>query len=435
MTSGSPSITLKNLQQCRGDVTLPGSKSIANRALLMAALCVDGQKTTLTNVLRSDDTERMLEALSELGVIIDVASDSETTMTVTGCGGHWPKQPQVLDLGNAGTAMRPLLAVLSATLHDTACVLTGDARMQERPVQALVDALRAGGTQLNCLQHEGYPPIEVQGGLQGGMLSIDGSASSQYISAMLMALPLLTQDSVLQLTGTVVSWPYIELTLAMLKRFGIEVHRICRQEFLIPGQQTYQSPGEYWVEGDASAASYWLAAAALGGGPLTVHGVGSESIQGDVKFADYLADMGAEVIIEAHSITVKRGELRALDADLNAIPDAAMTFATLALFASGTTHIRNIANWRIKETDRLEAMATELRKVGAHVVETEDAIAVTPPDEINHAEIATYNDHRMAMSFALLGFSRAGVTILDPKCCSKTYPSFFDEFCAITQSS
>lgn len=435
MTSGSPSITLQNLQQCHGNVTLPGSKSIANRALLMAALCADKHITTLTNLLRSDDTERMLEALIELGVQIDVADDTSTTIKVKGCGGRWPLQPKALDLGNAGTAMRPLLAVLSATLQDHGCILTGDARMQERPVHALVDALRAGGATLQCLQQEGYPPIEVQGGLQGGMLTIDGSASSQYISAMLMALPMLEQDSVLQLTGTVVSWPYIELTLAMLKRFGIEVHRICRQEFLIPGLQTYQSPGDYWVEGDASAASYWLAAAAIGGGPLTVHGVGSESIQGDVKFADYLAEMGADVEVSPHSITVKRGELRALDADLNTIPDAAMTFATLALFAKGTTHIRNIANWRIKETDRLEAMATESRKVGAHVVETEDAISVTPPDVIRHADIATYNDHRMAMCFALLGFSEAGVTILDPQCCSKTYPKFFEEFCAITQSS
>ncbi len=204
---------------------------------------------------------------------------------------------------------------------------------------------------------------------------------------------------------------------------------------MIPGQQVYQSPGVYWVEGDASAASYWLAAGTLGGGPLTVHGVGRHSIQGDVKFADYLAQMGAQVTIEEHSITVKKGVLRALDADLNAIPDAAMTFATLALFAQGTTHIRNIANWRIKETDRLQAMAAELRKVGAHVVETEDAISITPPAHLQHGIIDTYNDHRMAMSFALLGFSEVGVTILDPNCCRKTYPNFFTEFCQITQSS
>ncbi|WP_417684647.1 3-phosphoshikimate 1-carboxyvinyltransferase [Pseudidiomarina gelatinasegens] len=429
------SITLKKLRQCHGNVTLPGSKSIANRALLMAALCGAGQSTVLTNVLRSDDTQRMLEALGDLGVTVAIAEHDPTHITVSGCEGKWPQHPEALDLGNAGTAMRPLLAVLSATLHGNRCILTGDARMQERPIAALIESLRAGGAHIDCMQHEGYPPLEISGGLTSGMIEIDGTESSQYISALLMALPLLETDSVLKLTGTVVSWPYIELTLSMLERFGIVVHQICRQEFMIPGQQVYQSPGVYWVEGDASAASYWLAAGALGGGPLTVHGVGRHSIQGDVKFADYLAQMGAQVTIEEHSITVKKGVLRALDADLNAIPDAAMTFATLALFAQGTTHIRNIANWRIKETDRLQAMAAELRKVGAHVVETEDAISITPPAHLQHGIIDTYNDHRMAMSFALLGFSEVGVTILDPNCCRKTYPNFFTEFCQITQSS
>ncbi|RWU12083.1 3-phosphoshikimate 1-carboxyvinyltransferase [Pseudidiomarina gelatinasegens] len=429
------SITLKKLRQCHGNVTLPGSKSIANRALLMAALCGAGQSTVLTNVLRSDDTQRMLEALGDLGVTVTIAEHDPTHITVSGCEGKWPQHPAALDLGNAGTAMRPLLAVLSATLQGNRCILTGDARMQERPIAALIESLRAGGAHIDCLQQEGYPPLEISGGLTSGMIEIDGTESSQYISALLMALPLLETDSVLKLTGTVVSWPYIELTLSMLERFGIVVHQICRQEFMIPGQQVYQSPGVYWVEGDASAASYWLAAGALGGGPLTVHGVGRHSIQGDVKFADYLAQMGAQVTIEEHSITVKKGVLRALDADLNAIPDAAMTFATLALFAQGTTHIRNIANWRIKETDRLQAMAAELRKVGAHVVETEEAISITPPAHLQHGIIDTYNDHRMAMSFALLGFSEVGVTILDPNCCRKTYPNFFTEFCQITQSS
>lgn len=429
------SITLKQLKQCQGEVTLPGSKSIANRALLMAALCPVGQTTCLTNVLRSDDTERMLEALAALGVTVNVASAASTTIEISGCGGVWSKIPAELDLGNAGTAMRPLLAVLSATLNQQSTVLTGDPRMQERPVAALIDALRAAGSDLQCLHREGYPPIQIGGGLRAGAIEIDGSASSQYVSALLMALPLLAEDSLLKLTGTVVSWPYIELTLAMLKRFGIKIHQVCQQEFMIPGGQSYASPNTYWVEGDASAASYWLAAAAIAGGPLTVHGVGSESIQGDVKFADYLAQMGAQVEVRAHEIRVSGGPLRALDADLNAIPDAAMTFATLALFAEGTTYIRNIANWRIKETDRLAAMATELGKVGASVRVTEDSIAVTPTAHLQHAEIETYNDHRMAMCFALLGFTESGVTILDPNCCSKTYPNFFTEFVAITQSS
>lgn len=421
-------LELINLQQCRGEVTLPGSKSIANRALLMAALCQSGQQTRLTNVLRSDDTERMLEALIALGVAVSIDVNAGTTVTVSGSGGHWQQVPPELHLGNAGTAIRPLTAVLSATLNNQTCVLTGNERMQERPLAALTDCLSAAGANIRYRRNEGYPPVQLAGGLQAGHLSIDGSASSQYISALLMALPLLSDDSVLQLEGKVVSWPYIELTVAMLERFGIRIHRISGQEFMIPGNQVYCSPGDYWIEGDASAASYWLAAGVLGGGPLRVHGIGQASIQGDLAFADYLSGMGGNLHIDERYIDVEGGQLRAIDADLNAIPDAAMTFATLALFAQGTTHIRNIANWRIKETDRLHAMATELRKTGAVVEEFADSIRITPPAAIEHASIDTYDDHRMAMCFALLGFAPAGVRILDPDCCAKTYPDFFREF-------
>jgi 3-phosphoshikimate 1-carboxyvinyltransferase len=420
------SLLLQGLTQCSGEVTLPGSKSIANRALLMAALVASGS-TALTNMLRSDDTERMLEALRALGVTIEMDPSQPTSMRVHGCGGVWPSAPQQLQLGNAGTALRPLTAVLSATLTEPVLV-TGDQRMQQRPIAALVDSLVAAGAQIDYVGQPGYPPLRLGGGLAAGQVSIDGSASSQYVSALLMALPLLAQDSLLKLTGTVVSWPYIELTLAMLQRFGIQVHRVCEQEFLIPGGQRYQSPGQYWVEGDASAASYWLAAAAIGGGPLRVHGVGRASIQGDVAFANYLATMGAEVDIAEQWIDIQGAPLKALDADLNAIPDAAMTFATLALFARGTTHIRNVANWRIKESDRLHAMATELRKLGAEVVERADSLQITPPQQLQHAYIETYDDHRIAMSFALLGFSATGVTIIDPDCCRKTYPDFFQVF-------
>ncbi len=431
----SESIVLRGLTQCQGRVTLPGSKSIANRALLMAALCTEGTTTQLTNVLRSDDTERMLEALAALGVEIAENADDNTSIKITGCGGRWQQTPDLIDLGNAGTAMRPLAAVLAATLQQEPLTLTGDARMQERPIRALLHALRNRGAQIKCLGAEGYPPLRINTGLQGGRVQIDGSESSQYISALLMALPLLQADSELELVGNVVSWPYIELTLAMLKRFGIEIQQSGTQTFFIAGGQSYQSPQQYWVEGDASAASYWLAAAAIGGGPLTIDGVGAESIQGDVGFADYLKKMGAQVEIKAQSITVSGGQLTALDADLNAIPDAAMTFATLALFAQGTTKIRNVANWRIKETDRLHAMATELRKVGAHVEEGADYIFVTPPADgvTKHAAIATYDDHRMAMCFSLLGFTPAGVTILDPQCCRKTYPKYFEEFLKLTR--
>ncbi|WP_417656640.1 3-phosphoshikimate 1-carboxyvinyltransferase [Pseudidiomarina aestuarii] len=427
------SIRLQGLQQCTGEIHVPGSKSIANRALLMAALCASQDDapalTELTNLLRSDDTERMLEALQALGVGIEFDAANPTTVRVIGCGGHWSQIPQQLYLGNAGTAMRPLVAVLATTLSSAQSIeLTGDARMQERPIRALVSALLQADAGIQYLAEEGYPPLRIRGGMHSGSISIDGSESSQYVSALLMALPLLPHESLLTLTGTVVSWPYIELTLAMLERFGIEIHRIAKHEFMIPGGQQYRSPQQYWVEGDASSASYWLAAGVLGGGPLRVHGIGSASIQGDVAFAEQLQAIGGKVTVAETYIDVAGGQIHGFDADLNAIPDAAMTFATLALFAAGPTTIRNIANWRIKETDRLAAMATELRKVGATIEEGSDYIQITPPAVIAHAHIDTYDDHRMAMSFALLGFSTAGVTIRDPNCCRKTYPDFFTKF-------
>lgn len=418
-------LLLKGLTSCAGDVDLPGSKSIANRALLMAALCAEGQVTELRHMLRSDDTERMLEALRALGVVID--ETSETTLRVHGTGGRWPKQSPELYLGNAGTAMRPLTAVLAATTQ-APIILAGDARMHERPIVDLTNALEHAGAVIEFLKADGYPPLTISKTMRGGNIQVNGSASSQYISALLMALPLLAEDSVLELTGTVVSWPYIELTLAMLENFGISILRTSEQQFTIVGRQTYQSPGSYWVEGDASAASYWLAAGVLGGGPLTLHGVGRKSIQGDIAFVEHLRTMGGNVELKDEYVRVTGGKLRGLNADLNAVPDAAMTFATLALFAEGETCIRNIANWRIKETDRLRAMATELRKCGAVVEEGADYIRIQPPATIQHAQIATYDDHRMAMCFSLLGFSSAGVTIDDPYCCAKTYPNYFAEF-------
>ncbi len=418
-------LRLQGLKRCQGTVDLPGSKSIANRALLMAALCRSEQVTELRHMLRSDDTERMLEALSALGVVVEELTP--TTLRVHGCGGQWPQQPSELYLGNAGTAMRPLTAVMAATTAQP-IVLTGDARMQERPIADLTRALSQGGARINFLHNQGYPPLELLSTMSGGRIQVNGSASSQYISALLMALPLLPQDSELELIGEVVSWPYIELTLAMLASFGIDIVQHSEQRFTIKGQQHYQSPEHYWIEGDASAASYWLAAGVLGGGPLTVQGVGRKSIQGDIAFVDYLRAMGGKVELHDEHAVVSGGELRGLDADLNAIPDAAMTFATLALFAKGETCIRNIANWRIKETDRLNAMATELRKCGAEVEEGPDYIRIKPPQELQNATIETYDDHRMAMCFSLLGFSSAGVTILDPLCCAKTYPDYFIEF-------
>ncbi|RUO36565.1 3-phosphoshikimate 1-carboxyvinyltransferase [Aliidiomarina sanyensis] len=422
----SPAISLSYARGIQGEVTLPGSKSIANRAFLLAALA-EGS-TRLENMLLSDDTARMREALTALDVSME-SGDEATQILVHGKGGRFSTARAVeLFLGNAGTAMRPLAAVLAAS--DGEFILTGEPRMYERPIGPQIEAMRQIGADIEYLAESGYPPLRIRGtSLYGGTITLDGSLSSQYVSAILMVLPLLPQDSQLQLTGEVVSAPYIHLTVAMMRSFGAQVEVVSDREYRVKGGQGYKSPGVYWIEGDASSASYFLAAAAIAGGPVTVHGVGSASLQGDKKFADVLAKMGARVTYAERSITVEKGDaLRGGDFDLNAIPDAAMTIATTALFAKGATRIRNVYNWRLKETDRLHAMATELRKTGAEVVEDADAITIVPPATIHHGTIETYDDHRMAMCFSLLAFAPAGVTILDPACCKKTFPDYFQTF-------
>ena len=418
-------LTVSGLKHCRGEVTLPGSKSIANRALLIAALA--DKPVVLKNLLRSDDTARMLEALNALGV--EVEEVTPTQVVVHGCSGQWTTVPERLLLGNAGTAMRPLVAVLAATLTGKQSVtLDGDPRMRERPLGDLIDSLVERGAALDCLQNQGYPPLAVSSGLQAGDFTIDGSVSSQYVSALLMALPLLAEDSTLTLTGDVVSRPYIELTIAMLGSFGITIKPTSERQYAITGGQQYRSPGEYFIEGDASGASYWMAAAAIAGGPITIQGVGQHSIQGDIGFADVVQRMGATVEWGENSVTVSgSGALQPIDFDGNQIPDAAMTIVPLALFAKGRTSIRNVANWRVKETDRLAAMATEARKFGATVEEGADYLIIDPPAVLKQATVDTYDDHRIAMCFALLGFSANGVNVNDPGCCKKTYPQFFNE--------
>lgn len=422
-----PELHLEPYTGAQGRIRLPGSKSIANRALLLAALA-EGT-TVLRNMLDSDDTRHMCAALRQLGVQLQTRNiDGELQVEVQGLGQLFNcPQPQRLFLGNAGTAMRPLCAALAFSQGEFE--LTGEPRMAERPIGPLVDALEQLGAQITYQQQEGYPPLLIRGqGFSGHSVCIDGSLSSQFISALLMVLPYNQEDTLVTLTGELVSLPYIELTLAMMARFGVEVERISAREFRVPSQQSYQSPQQYLIEGDASSASYFLAAAAIAGGPIRVDGVGLQSLQGDKEFARVLAQMGANVEWGDEFISVSKGALRGGVFDLNSIPDAAMTIATTALFAEGTTEIRNIYNWRLKETDRLSAMAAELKKVGAEVVEGEDFIRITPPQQLQHASIATYNDHRMAMCFALLGFSDVGVAIQDPDCCAKTYPNFFHDF-------
>ncbi|MBM7072689.1 3-phosphoshikimate 1-carboxyvinyltransferase [Shewanella sp. 202IG2-18] len=417
-------LKLDQITKVNGEINIPGSKSISNRALLLAALA-EGT-TKLTNLLDSDDIRYMLRALKQLGVNYHL-SDNNTVCEVQGLGKSLSAEnAQELYLGNAGTAMRPLCAAL--TLGKGEFVLTGEPRMEERPIKDLVDALLPLGAQVEYLKNEGYPPIKIEAdGLNGGEVNISGSLSSQFLTALLMTAPMAKSDITINVIDELVSKPYIDITLALMARFGIEVENESYQRFIIKGGQSYQSPREFFVEGDASSASYFLAAGAIQGGTVKVTGVGKDSIQGDTGFAHVLEDMGAKIEWGRDYIKASKGELKAVDFDANHIPDAAMTIATAALFAKGTTKIRNIYNWRIKETDRLAAMATELQKVGAKVVEGYDFIEVTAPKEITHAEIDTYNDHRIAMCFSLVAFDRVGVTINDPDCTVKTFPTYFSE--------
>lgn len=423
-------LTLSTINKVDGIVNVPGSKSLSNRALLLAAIA--SGTTKVTNLLDSDDIRHMLTALKQLGVEYSLSAD-KTECEVNGLGGVFSvSETQELFLGNAGTAMRPLCAVLAAS--SGTFVLTGEPRMEERPIGSLVDTLRQAGAKISCLKEEGYPPLKIVGSqLKGGKLSIDGSISSQFLTAILMAAPTFSEDTLIEVEGELVSKPYIDITLHTMRSFGIEVENRDYQSFFIKGNQTYQSPGKFMVEGDASSASYFLAAGAIKGGTVRVTGIGKNSIQGDIRFADVLEAMGAKVTWEDDFIEITGAPLKAVDMDMNHIPDAAMTIATTALFAEGTTAIRNIYNWRVKETDRLYAMATELRKVGADVVEGEDFIVVTPPSQLKLAEIDTYNDHRIAMCFSLVSLSDTKVIINDPGCTAKTFPDYFERFASIAQ--
>lgn len=417
------SLTLQPIARVDGAINLPGSKSVSNRALLLAALACG--KTVLTNLLDSDDVRHMLNALSALGINYTLSAD-RTRCDITGNGGPLRASGALeLFLGNAGTAMRPLAAALC--LGQNEIVLTGEPRMKERPIGHLVDSLRQGGANIDYLEQENYPPLRLRGGFTGGDIEVDGSVSSQFLTALLMTAPLAPEDTIIRVKGELVSKPYIDITLNLMKTFGVEIANHHYQQFVVKGGQQYHSPGRYLVEGDASSASYFLAAGAIKGGTVKVTGIGRKSMQGDIRFADVLEKMGATITWGDDFIACTRGELHAIDMDMNHIPDAAMTIATTALFAKGTTTLRNIYNWRVKETDRLFAMATELRKVGAEVEEGHDYIRITPPAKLQHADIGTYNDHRMAMCFSLVALSDTPVTILNPKCTSKTFPDYFEQ--------
>ena len=416
------SVELGPLARATGRVRLPGSKSISNRVLLLAALA-EGE-TEIGGLLDADDTRVMREALTRLGVRF-------AGNRVTGVGGPVPVKSAELFLGNAGTAFRPLTAALAFSGGEYR--LSGVPRMHERPIADLVDALRGIGARLDYAVREGYPPLAVRPGtIRAGTVKVRGDVSSQFLTALLLALPLTGKPSRIEVQGELISKPYVEITLNVMRRFGVEVSRTGWRYFDVPAA-AYRSPGRILVEGDASSASYFLAAGAIGGGPVRVEGVGRQSIQGDVRFTEVLEKMGVQVSLLEDAIEVQGGKkLKSVDMDLNHIPDAAMTVAVMALFAEGPSTLRNIASWRVKETDRLAAMATELRKLGAQVQEGPDYLKITPAAMKPGIKIDTYDDHRMAMSFSLVALAGVPVTINDPGCVAKTFPEYFEAFRSIT---
>ena len=436
-------LDLAPVRRVRGTIRLPGSKSISNRILLLAALAQG--ETRIRDLLESEDTQFMLGALRALGVTC--TEEGGHAFRVRGAGGAFPVKKAELFLGNAGTAFRPLTAVLALCAGEYR--LSGTPRMHERPIGDLVDALRRLGAGIKYLQKEGFPPLAIHPAAirAGGRVSVRGDVSSQFVTGLLIALPLTGERTVLSVEGELVSKPYVELTLNTLRRFGVEVERQGWTAFTIPAGARYASPGEIYVEGDASSASYFLAAGAIsgltGGGPVRVEGVGRASMQGDVRFAETLERMGASIAmgenwIEAGSRpeTARRGRLMPIDADFSDIPDAAMTAAVAALFAEGTSTLRNIGNWRVKETDRIAAMAAELRKLGAKVEEGPDSLTITPPPGSRltpRAVIDTYDDHRMAMCFSLVALGGVGVRINDPRCVAKTFPDYFDVLASVSE--
>lgn len=430
-------IDLPPMQKAAGVVRLPGSKSISNRVLLLAALA-EGE-TLVEDLLDSDDTRVMRNAIVALGVR---TAEEGGALRVSGCGGRFPNLKADIFVGNSGLSIRTLVPAIVTSLSgctdaDAEVRLSGVPRMHERPIGDLVDGLKQLGASVEWLGQEGYPPLALRPALLGAeQVRVRGNVSSQFLTGLLQAAPLVARDKALTIDvdGELISRPYVEITLNLMERFGVIVQRDGWSRFVVPAGQRYVSPGRIAVEGDASTASYFLAAGALGGGPVRVVGAGRQSIQGDVKFADALATMGVEVTwgddwIEARGPA--SGKLKAFDLDLNHIPDAAMTLAVAALFADGPSTLRNIGSWRVKETDRIAAMATELRKLGASVQEFPESITVTPPARLSPAVIDTYEDHRVAMCFSLVTLGGPYVRINDPKCVNKTFPEYFTTFVGI----
>ncbi|SPT67819.1 3-phosphoshikimate 1-carboxyvinyltransferase [Anaerobiospirillum thomasii] len=411
-------LKINKIDKVCGTVTMPGSKSLSNRALLLSALC--SGTTVLKNVLRSDDTDRMLDALKALGVKYE---DKGQCISVQGLGHAFDCSGEItLDLGNAGTAMRPLCAALS--LSKGSFVLTGQVRMMERPIGPLTEALKSLGLDIEYLNNDGYPPLKIKGSeVHSHSVAISGSTSSQFISALLMVAPL-CQGLEIKVVGDLISKPYVDLTIALLHSFGIKVERQGYNHFTL-GSAYYKSPGSYLVEGDATSATYFMAAAAING-EVEIKGLGKNSCQGDIKFLDVLSQMGAKVTLSDESVKVVKGTLSGIDIDMNDMPDAAMTLVPMALFTNGPVRITNIASWRVKETDRISAMVTEMSKLGVKVTSGRDYIYIDGSVKNSLPVVFdTYDDHRMAMSMSLVAFDR-DIIINDPKCTAKTFPNYFE---------
>ena len=402
-------------------VKVPGSKSLTNRALIVAALA-DGP-TTLTGALDSDDTRVMVDSLQRLGIRVE-HDPASSVIEIQGCANKIPRNEADLHVANSGTSLRFLTAMVSTASGTYR--LDGTPRMRQRPVADLLRALNGLGAVATSDLGTGCPPITVKAsGLDGGYAFVKGDVSSQFLSGLLMALPYSRDSTTVEVEGVLVSRPYVAMTMAMMEAFGVKINNRKDRRFDVrPARYTGRT---YAIEPDASAASYLFAVAALTGSTITVEGLGTDSIQGDLAFVDLLEHMGCTVAREKAATTVTGGPLRGIDVDMNAISDTVMTLAVVALFATGVTRIRNVGHIRHKETDRIAALATELRKLGATVEEHPDGLILFPPAEITPARIATYDDHRMAMSFALAGLKSPGVTILDPACVAKTYPGFWDD--------
>ena len=409
-----------------GNVTLPGSKSISNRILLLSMLA-EG-KTEIQNLLDSEDVRFMLNGMKKLGILLN-EDRKKKLFYVSGTSGKIPVNKANLMLGNAGTAIRPLTAAV--TLGKGEFLLDGIPRMRKRPIIDLVKGLRQLGANLNCIRGNDCPPIKVKAeGLFGGVAKLSGAISSQYLTSILLVSPYAKKEVQIQIIDKLVSKPYVDMTINLMKKFGVSVIHNNYKTFKIP-KQVYLSPGKVFVEGDASSASYFLAGAAIKKGTIVVNGCGNESIQGDIRFANILEKMGAKVKWDNQKIILTGSSLRGIDVDMNKMPDAAMTLAVTAMFASGKTAIRNIYNWRFKETERLGAVCRELQKLGARVEKGKDFLIIEPPKKIKEASIDTYDDHRMAMAFSLAACGNSSITINNPDCVKKTFPNYFKVFAGL----